>query len=513
MKNIVNEYKKELRKIFNNKLYMFSIILTAILGYGYLITHTTIGIDDTCLDRYYGGLYSNNNMIALGGRWGSYFFCKLLNLTNFTPFWTELLTIIMYVFTAIIISCFINKNFSIKNNLVSIIFSCIYISYSLINEALIFQPSNIALIFGNLLTIISAILIYEGYSANCKKKEYILPALIFTLGISMYESCCQTFLVAILFCSLYNLVNKKQDTKNILKFLLTAITILICSIILNYFILYLFYFIGVPNELAQMAGEKQIDWLKYGLIDGTILVFKYITAYTVKNIQYFPVLEFVVATVIGLVLSIYYSIKNKDTNVFNIYIVIVLSNFALSILQCTYIMYRTCTSWSLFVAGVFTVTYTIMSNKKHLKTIAIVFATLLVLWQTRDLNQWFYSEYIKYQRDLKDAYQIADDIKKYAKDVSKPIVFAGMPDKGFQTANQIGAQSNGLSVVWWGQKAFNDNSYELIKFINSLGYRYRKPTDEQYEKGKQLAEELENYPKEGYVKEFEDIIVVKFRDI
>jgi len=509
VKNIINQYKKELEELLKNRKYIICIVITAILGYGYLITHTTIGMDDTSLDIYYSNLF-DMNIIGIVGRWGSYFLYRILHITSFTPFWLEVLTVLTYIFTAMIITCFINKNLGAKGKSVGIIFSCIYISYSLINEALIFQPSNFALIFGNLLTIISVILIYEIHGTSCKKSDYILPTLIFTLGISMYEACCQTFLVSFLFCLIYNIFTNKDNEKNMIKKFLIGIGILIISIILYYIILYAFFFMGVPNIIAY---GKQINWSAYGLFSGINEVIKNIKYYTLGNMQYFPVLEFVVAIVIGLVLAIYYSIKNKDTNIFNIYFLIVFSNFALAILQCSYIMYRACTSWSLFVAGVFTITYAILSRKKYFRNLAIVLAILVILWQTEDLNQWFYSEYLKYQRDLKDAYQIADDIKRCATDLNKPIAFIGIPDKGFQTADQIGAQSNGLSVVWWGQKAFNDNSYELIKFINSLGYYYRKPTDEQYTKGIELSEDMEKYPKDGYIKEFEDIIVVKFRDV
>lgn len=63
MKDILEDYKEEIKKMLNNKFYVFSIILVTILAYGYFITHVTLGIDDTCLDRYYGDFYSEN-MIA-----------------------------------------------------------------------------------------------------------------------------------------------------------------------------------------------------------------------------------------------------------------------------------------------------------------------------------------------------------------------------------------------------------------------------------------------------------------
>ena len=83
----------------------------------------------------------------------------------------------------------------------------------------------------------------------------------------------------------------------------------------------------------------------------------------------------------------------------------------------------------------------------------------------------------------------------------------GTPYKGM---GNYGAQSNSLSVLWWGKKAFNDNGREFIKFLNSLGYDFKVPTDEEYEKGKIEAEKMGNYPKDGSIKELEDCIVINF---
>lgn len=176
-------------------------------------------------------------------------------------------------------------------------------------------------------------------------------------------------------------------------------------------------------------------------------------------------------------------------------------------------MYRASTSWGLFVAIIITSVYYILSKKQSLHKLAILLITMLVLWQTRDLNQWFYNEYIKYQKDLKVAYQLAEDIEKNSNNLNKPIVFIGDFEKDFYAINTpIGSQSNGLSVLWWGKDAFEENGTELIKFIDSLGYNFRIPTDAQCEEASKLSKEMNTYPKEGYIKEFEDFIVVKISE-
>ena len=184
----------------------------------------------------------------------------------------------------------------------------------------------------------------------------------------------------------------------------------------------------------------------------------------------------------------------------------VLSNFAISILQLKSVLYRTCTSWSLFVAIIFMVFYIYMSKYKATKMLTGIWIAILVLQQSRYLTQMFYNDYIRYQRDLHIAYELIDDLEtKY--DISKPLVIMGTPKKAI---GKDGAQVNSLSVLWWGKKAFDDKGYEFIKFLNSLGYQFDKPNEEQYEKGKIEAENMNCYPQEGSIKELEDCIVINF---
>jgi len=68
MKSIIETYKEEIKKLFKDKCYIIFVVLTAILGFGYLITHTTVGMDDTSLDRYYSGFFDVNIIIPQTGR-------------------------------------------------------------------------------------------------------------------------------------------------------------------------------------------------------------------------------------------------------------------------------------------------------------------------------------------------------------------------------------------------------------------------------------------------------------
>ena len=61
------ELKRQIEYFLKNKIYMASLIIAAIAGYGYEITHSSLGIDDVCI-----GLYFDDGLGVSIGRWPFY---------------------------------------------------------------------------------------------------------------------------------------------------------------------------------------------------------------------------------------------------------------------------------------------------------------------------------------------------------------------------------------------------------------------------------------------------------
>ena len=383
------------------------------------------------------------------------------------------------------------------------VFATIFISFPIINESYIFSNSSLAVMLGTFLASLGIMLFYENYNNIHKKMIYLLISIILAVAFSMYEACGQIMLVSICITTLLMLyTNKDKKIKEIFKYAFCALGILIAGVILDEIIVKLIYMAGVR---ASNEADKEISWGKYGIVESFQLIMINIVN-AMRNTKYFPVLIFDTFSGIGLAISILQSDKKKNWMILIIFIAMFLSNFAISMLQLDSVLYRTCTSWGLFVAVIVMVAYKFLSEYKITKILAIIMIGMLVLQQTKTLNQLFYNDYMRYQKDLHIAYELIYDLEKDY-DTSKPLVIMGTPYKGM---GNYGAQSNSLSVLWWGKKAFNDNGREFIKFLNSLGYDFKVPTDEEYEKGKIEAEKMGNYPKAGSIKELEDCIVINF---
>ena len=499
MKELKEKYKKATKYFLENKIFVITIILVTILSFGFTVTNSSVGMDDTAFDRYYSG----KEMLAIG-RWGAYVVYQILNITEFIPFWLDFIAASVIMLTAVIWCIFLKKNVNDKlSNGAYIIFASVFISFPIINEIFIFENCNIAVMLGTFLASVGIMLFYENYNNIHKKGIYILSGLVLTIAMSMYEACVQTMLISIGGTAILMIyTNKDKKIKDIFKYIICALGILGAAVVLDEIIVKLINFAGVkPSD----AAEKEISWGKYGTIESfQIIVINIIDA--IKNAKYFPVLIFDIFSGVGLAISILQSDKKKNWMILVIFIAMFLSNFAISILQLDSVMYRTCASWGLFVAIIVMMTYKFLREYKVTKILAIIAISILILQQTKTMNQLFYNDYVRYQKDLHIAYELIYDLEKDY-DTSKPLVIMGTPYKGI---GKYGAQSNSLSVLWWGKKAFNDNGREFIKFLNSLGYDFKVPTDEEYEKGKTEAENMGNYPKDGSIKELDDCIVINF---
>lgn len=499
MENLRKEYKETIKYFLTNKVFISVIILVAILSFGFTITNPSVGMDETAFGRY----YQDKEMLE-SGRWGSYLIYRGLGITEFIPFWVDFLVASLIVITAVLWCVFLKKNLGEKLSLGAyIIFATIFISFPLINEWYLFSNSSLAVIIGTFLASLGIMIFYENYNKIHKKIIYLAISMMLAFAFSMYEACGQVMLVSICITAILMIYTQKdKKVKDIFKYMFASIAIIALAVILNQIIVKLIYLGGVR---ATNEAEKEINWGKYGILESLQLIAINVID-VITNTTYFPILIFDIASIIGLAISILQYYKRNNLMILLIFIAMFLSNFVISMLQLNMVLHRTCTSWGLFVAIIIMITYKFLSEYNITKILSGIAIIILVLLQTKNLNQLFYNDYKRYQKDLKIAHELIYDLEKTC-DTSKPLVIMGMPYKGM---GDYGTQSNSLSVLWWGKKAFGDNGAEFIKFLNSFGYNYERPNDEQYEKGKIEAETMNIYPQEDSIRELEDCIVVNF---
>ena len=65
---------------YQDKIYMLVLGLTALCSYGYLCTHSTVGIDDTPYSYYF-----EEGLIAIVGRWLLFLLNKVVHISEYAP--------------------------------------------------------------------------------------------------------------------------------------------------------------------------------------------------------------------------------------------------------------------------------------------------------------------------------------------------------------------------------------------------------------------------------------------
>ena len=505
MKKTIDEYKNEMKSLITNPRYIVPIIFVAILSYGFAITHYSIGVDDLCFDRYVTGTY-----ILSAKRWGTWLLYNILNIKEFTPFWLEFIVSTFMVIIAIILSAFLKKQLKNKINIWEcVIFSSIFISNPIINHFFMYQSTNLAVVISNLLMIISAILIMENYFGNKKIGTYIISTIFITISLSMYESCAQTYLVVIFISIFIKLINKEE--KNLFKFFCTSIVCLIIGI-LGYLItgkitLLILEKLGKrkPNYARTLilSIDKRIwawpDEIRLLLWKRYFYNFIVKIMYDIKH--YYPFIAFIIFSLIAIISEMVKSyIANKNGRLITM-LLIIFSNLILIIMKVE-ILYRIQFSWILTTAFLVLYIYKIFENKKIFKYIINIVIVFLIIFQTRNLNQIFYKDYKRFEKEKAIANEIAMDIIKETDYENKPIAYINTLDMSQSNNEDI------ESIINWGVGAFYEKGTEITKFINNFGYDFLSISKEEYEEVKEQYEVLDEETKNKKIIELQDYIIV-----
>lgn len=474
MKTIVEEYKKNIKELFSNKSYVVSIIIVAVLAYGFTLVNYAIGVDDLCFDRYVTGTY-----LLSASRWGTTLLYQILGIVKFTPFWLELIVTILTVMMGVVFTAFIKKECSDKlKNIHYILATSILISFPLLHQAFIYQSTNLSVIICNTVLMIIPIIIYENSFKDNKIIIHALCILALPFFISMYESCCQTYIcmvAIIMFIKLFNNENNKELIIKIIKFCLISIVIIGLGIALNH---------GINKVIIKQLennGTKELDWssktVRWG--DGEIhweRIDDKITGKLRTDFREIPfVRNFIILGITAFVVSTIYAVLKKRYLLVPIFVCIAIFNFAINIIQIE-ILYRVNTSWSITMAF-FAIVILLCTNYKIISKCVAFALCALVFYQTRDMNQYFYNDYIRYQREEHYLYEIANEILQECGDTTKPIVYLFNWHEGLHQ-NRINSD-NGWNIVDWGEYAFGEPGIEITKFMNALGYNFTVATKEQ----------------------------------
>jgi len=256
------------------------------------------------------------------------------------------------------------------------------------------------------------------------------------------------------------------------------------------------------------GASNTISWFKYP-VGYTVktLVIGFIYRYVLAAYWYFPITLLLMSADIGILLAIILSIKKKRPIILLLMLGLLLSVISLHLINGHIVPYRANAAFAVFVAFILMMVW-MMLKKRWLNIVYGILMVVLIVNQTRILNAWFVNDYQRYEKDKEIAVTVAMTIEA-EHDEKKPIVFVGETAMAPQTKK---VSTNGLPIIGWSIRAFDNRATQFHNFLIYHGHDLVQANERQYADGRALAANMPSYPKNGYIKELNDYIVVNFGD-
>lgn len=128
--------------------------------------------------------------------------------------------------------------------------------------------------------------------------------------------------------------------------------------------------------------------------------------------------------------------------------------------------------------------------------------------QAQITAQLFYSDQLRYNEDVRLAYEIHNAIVKINPEMNLPVAITGKyhTAKRFH-ANFLKGEVIGHSFFEWGYT--DERAERCLDFMRTLGIQFNSPSEELLEYAINEANSMPSYPAPEYIKKTPNVIVVK----
>lgn len=541
---MVKDLQAHIKYFLTHKVYMLFLLLAAALGYGYEISHSSLGVDDAAIEVYFG-----EGLGLAIGRWPFYVLNKFVRVGEYAPWILELLAVLFMILAAVL-WCSLFRYIVRKELPIAcyIVFGTMFLDYSLIAEIFTFTLQNgVPVIY--CLIALALYMFYYIKIKECTKKEYLqyflIISFIVSIAVGFYETAANLFLTGVMLVICADALS--DNRLNVLKVKNLAVSCVQAGVILAMAIVER----SIINKVCMLIfkvepyGYRSVaDSLWILKTPGKVIniLLETIRDYVAVASRYYPIKVFLIASVLFCVCVVYNIWKKKSGMVLLIAVLQYASLFLLSLFLGESVPYRSAQVMSVFVASVLMVVAAWLAKRQRaIRVVGMFMIGILIYNSAFDLNKWFAFEYAKNQKELVAIDDIMTDLKSMGYVVySKPLIFIGeyqfddwtidsysIQDghDGYWTVRRINdylgiapyyrypfVDTLDNSVLTWAVEGLHEYSgYNSMMhwLFRQRGYEISVGTDEQYQWANQYLEELPDYPADGYIKEFEDCIIIK----
>ncbi len=507
-----------IEKLLKNSFhYWFFFILTALLCYGFALTHSSMGIDDEIL-----GTWSNFYVLLGVNRLGLFFTRKLFMAYEYIPFVREFLFVLVYMFAInFYVKLFEDYFPQVFNEKAKIIYSCIMLAFPYTGFIFCFMDTNLEYALSVLLSVMSIYLFYSNKINNICRK-YITIILLLILSISFYETGFIYFIMAVLAVSMFKIILNKYR-ESIWKDLYSSFSLFISSLFINWcFIFSIRKISGYHNE-ERIYELLKYDFssLKFFLISVEDVISKFINNF-IETCKYDAASQIVVVScIIFFIIIIFYSIK-LDKKL----LLLGMGFFFMPLLPFLStgnyeFYYRVYSPYSMFCSISFVLLYNLCRKKILLEKIYILIICYIILALSHEMNRIFYMEHLKFLDDRMFAYSLNKEVKRLG---DKPLLIIGVKDNPkLNREYYLEAPEINVSIFNWDRydsipaELFVNRPYAFMKEqgfgVNVYKDELNINTQEDYlnfiNNIAELSKDMKIYPANASVKDCGDFILIK----
>jgi hypothetical protein len=482
------------------------------------------------------------------GRFGLSLLRKIWYIDEFNPFATTFIAICLIWLCAVswcyIISVF-SKNTGKNNNLIP--FALLIVTVPVWAEIVFFQFISVETIFIVFICPYVIYMFYKGFFEH--RQSFIITAFILLIFMtSVYQAVIPLFCCGVFICFIILYEHSDYDLRIYrtlcLKIFISLILVLIVYSIFNRILIDVIFSLERSEYLNEMIQWRQrslkdvmlnISIYGYKLTIGHSKLVQNITGPIIANVSRTGyaaaehiaresrvlgnifLLPFTIFFIIEIVRSIKrFKKENKRVTVFYILagIGIPLSIMLLPILLGGGISVRQ--QFVLPFSFSFMLYYVMEKNKKYITRIIWCIGIVIAIYQAQTTSQLYYTDYRRYQKDVSFSTEVDRMVRNYAteKPDGIPLAFIGKYQPEF-TSNYLYGDVIGYSSFGWtgpSHRDYYESTERGLAFMNSLGFNYEMPNEEQMKKARDISMVMPNYPSDGCVRLLDDVIVVKISD-
>ena len=389
----------------SKKLLALMTCVIIVLSYGFYATHYTVHIDQLVSEYY------NGTVMIGAGRWAAPMIHWLTNWMNFSPFWhTGIMAILLFFASIVWLMLMMKASKNQLPDLALIGFSVVFVSYPVIEAQLTYPILNIALAYG--LVPLSLILVLEGIDDSFQIKKLVCAGLLLLPAVDMYESFAAVYLVGLLVVVILKYFYNKSfihSFKNIFLYMCKAVAVLAAVVAFDLLISKLVCLVFCGTTEFWYANNTAIIWLDVGLIDNAVWLCRTLLASFAIGGGY----SHLVFQVCGILLFLYFlvrSISEKTILPLLLFFGIIIAIFSLSFVVGYAFEPTQNQTLAIFVA--FTIMFIIarLPNKRCLQVGAMIIVIIVVLNQSKTINNYAVANYERYTYETELLEDIGEDL-------------------------------------------------------------------------------------------------------